>query len=161
MWQVSFCYLQSIAFNIFTTFLSPTPLELHFLHIFLLTSFPRQFSRWNFLKMHHFISPSTFRKYVLTTSLLDVFHLRSPFICPHPLLSSPTVSLGLAHKAGTFPHVPISSRTAYYSTLKMEAAHSSQAWVNFWKTTRCHYQDTTIPTVTAVRAWHVIKRNDS
>ena len=107
------------------------PIELHFLNILLLTSFPRQFSPWNFLTMHHFISPSTFRKYVLTTSLLDVFHLHSPFSCPHPLLSSPTVSLGLAHKAGTFPHVPISSRTTYSSTLKMEAARSSEAWVNF------------------------------
>jgi hypothetical protein len=109
----------------------PLPLELHFLNLFLLASFPRQLSRWNFLTMHHFISPSTFRKYVLTTSLLDVFHLRSPFSCPHSLLSSPTVSLGLAHKAGTFPRVPTSSRTAYTSTLKMEAAHSSEAWVKF------------------------------
>jgi hypothetical protein len=37
-----------------------------------------------FLTMHHFISPSTFRKYVLTTSLLDVFHLRSLFSFPTP-----------------------------------------------------------------------------
>ena len=136
-------------------------LQLHFLYIFLLTSFPRQFSHWNFLTMHHFILLSTFRKYVLTTSLLDVFHLRSPFSCPHALLSSPTVSLGLTHKAGTFPNVPISSRTAYSSTLKVEAAHSSEAWVNFWKTTRCQYQDTIILTVTAVRTWHIIKHTDS